>query len=93
MKQALILLALIGLFAGTARGDIVQGRVVDSETKEPLPEAQIKFVQNSDNGWWVMSMTADSVGCFSIFASYTTSLLSSSMMNPCFNTFFSGCRK
>ena len=70
MKHTILFLALVALLIGTTtRADIVQGRVVDSETKEPLPEAQIKFVQNSDNGWWVMSMTADSIGCFSIFAS------------------------
>ena len=70
MKHTILFLALVALLTGTAaRADIVQGRVVDSESKEPLPEAQIQFVQNNDNGWWVMSMTADSVGCFSIFAS------------------------
>ena len=66
-----IVLAVIALLASTpsAYADIVKGRVVDSETKEPLPEAQVGFVQNSDNGWWIMNMTADSVGCFSFFAS------------------------
>ena len=60
-----VLLAII-LGTITASADIVKGRVVDSDTKEPLPEAQIQFVQNNDNGWWIMSTTADSVGCFNI---------------------------
>ena len=63
-----ILLALL-LCAITVNADIVKGRVVDSETKEPLPEAQVSYVQNGDNGWWVMNMTADSVGCFNFHAS------------------------
>ena len=71
MNKQAVIIALLAIILGTitASADIVKGRVVDSETKEPLPEAQIQFVQNSDNGWWIMNMTADSVGCFSIFAS------------------------
>lgn len=53
----------------TAHADIVKGRVVDAETKEPLPEAQIAFVQNNDHGWWTFRLTVDSVGCFNFFAS------------------------
>ena len=68
MKQALILLALIGLFVGTARADIVQGRVVDSETKEPLPDASVTFTQYSDYGYSMHSMKADSLGAFSFSA-------------------------
>ena len=71
MNKQAVIIALLAIILGTitASADIVKGRVVDSETKEPLPEAQIQFVQNSDNGWWIMNMTADSVGCFSIFTS------------------------
>lgn len=58
-KIILVLAIILGL--QNAKTDIVKGRVVDAETKEPLPEAQVGFVQNSDNGWWVMNMTADSV--------------------------------
>jgi hypothetical protein len=53
----------------TANADIVKGRVVDSETKEPLAEAQIQFAQNNDNGWWIMNLSTDSVGCFNFAAS------------------------
>ena len=68
MKRALILLALIGLFVGTARADIVQGRVVDSETKEPLPDASVTFTQYSDYGYSMHSMKADSLGAFTFSA-------------------------
>ena len=63
---------IIGII--TVSADIVKGRVVDSETKEPLPEAQISFVQNNDYGWSIMSTTADSVGCFSFLTSGRGSL-------------------
>ena len=65
------LLVVAALVIGTlsAHADIVKGRVVDAETKEPLPEAQIAYVQNHDNGWWSFRLTVDSVGCFNFFAS------------------------
>ncbi len=69
LKTIITILLIIVLSTLTTKADIVKGRVVDSETKEPLPEAQVSFVQNSDNGWWVMNMTADSAGCFNLFAS------------------------
>ncbi len=73
MKKTIIT-AFLALVTMTATADIVKGRVVDAETKEPLPEAQIQFVQNNDNGWWVMNTTADSLGCFNIFSSGRGSL-------------------
>jgi hypothetical protein len=71
MKPRTIIIALFAIILGTitVKADIVKGRVVDSETKEPLPEAQIQFVQTYDNGRGFMNMTADSVGCFNFFAS------------------------
>ena len=71
MNKQTIIIALLAIILSTltASADIVKGRVVDSETKEPLPEAQVSYVQNGDNGWWVMNMTADSVGCFNFHAS------------------------
>ena len=68
-KAVITALLAITISLQSVNADIVKGRVVDSETKEPLPEAQVSYVQNSDNGWWVMNMTADSVGCFNFFAS------------------------
>ena len=68
MKHSMIILALIALFTGTARADIVQGRVVDSETKEPLPDASVTFTQYSDYGYSMSSMKADSLGAFSFYA-------------------------
>ena len=62
-----ILLALV-LGPRTASADVLKGRVVDAETKEPLPEATLKLVQTKDyNGHmatWIMQSTADTLGCF-----------------------------
>ena len=71
MNKKTIIIALLTIVLGTitASADIVKGRVVDSETKEPLPEAQIQFVQTYDIAKSFMNMTADSVGCFNFFAS------------------------
>lgn len=58
-----LLLAVLPL-----RADILKGRIVDAETKEPLPEASLKLAQTIDyNGrtaTMVMHSTADSLGCF-----------------------------
>ena len=68
--KSTIITALLALVALTASADIVKGRVVDAETKEPLPEAQVKFEQrHGDYGWSIMTTKADSVGCFSLHAS------------------------
>ena len=69
MKQAIIT-ALLAIILGTitASADIVKGRVVDSETKEPLPEAQMTYKQSyGDNGLFTRSFKADSLGCFHVF--------------------------
>ena len=73
-KTIIIILFTMIIGIITVSADIVKGRVVDSETKEPLPEAQISFVQNNDYGWSIMSTTADSVGCFSFLTSGRGSL-------------------
>ena len=75
MKQTIITL-LLALAAGTltATADIVKGRVVDAETKEPLPEAQVGFIQNSDYGWYGYNVAVDSLGIFSFLASGRGSL-------------------
>ena len=64
-----LLTTLLVLFTLSATADIVKGRVVDAETKEPLPEARIGFVQHNENGWWSFNLSVDSVGQFSFFAS------------------------
>ena len=70
MTKKTIVTVLLALVALTATADIVRGRVVDAETKEPLPEAQVKFEQrHGDYGWSIMTTKADSVGCFSLHAS------------------------
>lgn len=60
MKAIITILLIIVLSPLATKADIIKGRVVDSETKEPLPEAQVGFVQNNDNGWWVMTPSAAS---------------------------------
>ena len=69
MKQSIVItvLALV-LGSLTAAADVLKGRVVDAETKEPLPEATLKLLQTKDyNGHtatWIMQSTADTLGCF-----------------------------
>ena len=65
-----ILFALVGLFTvtTTAHADIIRGRVVDSETKEPLPDASVTLTQKFDFGSSTMWGKADSLGVFYLFA-------------------------
>ena len=68
-KTVLMLLLALAVGTLTASADIVRGRVVDAETKEPLPEALVKFVQKmGDYGTSMYSLRADSVGVFTFFA-------------------------
>ena len=72
MNKQTIVIALLAIILGTitASADIVKGRVVDSETKEPLPEAQVKYAQqHGDHGWSIMSAKTDSLGMFTFIAS------------------------
>ena len=69
MKQTIINIVLVLLLGTqTASADILKGRVIDAETKEPLPEASLKLMQqmeyNGHMATWVMSSTADTLGCF-----------------------------
>ena len=56
-----ILLAIIALCMSSTNlyADIVKGRVVDAETKEPLPEAQLT-IYNLDDGWVWAYLKSDS---------------------------------
>ena len=68
---AIPVLALVAAFAvvPSAFADVIRGRVVDSETKEALPQATIKMTQKfGDNGYMTMTTTADSLGMFYIRA-------------------------
>ncbi len=66
---SIVLFALIALCMSSTNlyADIVKGRVVDAETKEPLPEAQLT-IYNLDDGWVWAYLKSDSLGCFSINA-------------------------
>ena len=63
----LFILVALCMRSITIHADIVKGRVVDAETKEPLPEAQLTF-NNLDDGWVWAYLKSDSLGCFSINA-------------------------
>ena len=68
---AAFLLILVATFVvvPSAFADVIRGRVVDSETKEALPQATIKMTQKfGDNGYMTMTTTADSLGVFHIRA-------------------------
>ena len=70
MKKPVIttLLALV-MGAQMASADIIRGRVVDSETKEPLPDASITLTQKfGDVGTSWMYGKADSLGVFHMYA-------------------------
>ena len=65
-----ILLALMGLLAPTitADADNIRGRVVDSETKEPLPDASVTLTQKYDFASSTSWGKADSLGVFYMYA-------------------------
>ena len=70
MKQAIITVLALLLGTLTASADILRGRIIDAETKEPLPEASLELKQQADyNGHlatWIMRSNTDSVGCFNM---------------------------
>lgn len=71
MKQTIIYIILFFVLGTlTASADILKGRVVDADSKEPLPEATLKLMQTKDyNGHmatWIMQSTADTLGCFTL---------------------------
>ena len=67
--RILLLLCLFVSKQTTVQADIVKGRVVDAETKEPLPEASVKLTQRfGDYGTTIESVKADSLGFFTLFA-------------------------
>ena len=65
MKHSIVT-ALLVLCALPLSADILKGRVVDAETKEPLPEASLELMQQMDyNGHtatWIMHSNTDSLG-------------------------------
>ena len=52
----------------TADADIIRGRVVDSETKEPLPDASVTLTQKYDFASSTSWGKADSLGVFYMYA-------------------------
>ena len=67
--RLIVLLAMILAGVQMAHADTVRGRVVDADTKEPLPEASVKYTMKFDeNSWASGSTTTDSVGVFTFNA-------------------------
>ena len=58
MNNKVILLTLLALLVASsaAFADIVKGRVIDAETKEPLPDASVTLTQKFDMGSLVSNM-------------------------------------
>ena len=65
MNKTGLIIAFLVVVTLTANADIIKGRVVDSETKEPLADAAVKLTQKlGDNGLMMMTTKADSTGVF-----------------------------
>ena len=65
--RVLPLLCLL-VSANDIQADIVRGRVIDTDSKESVPLATLKFEQRFDNGTATYFLTADSIGNFLFFA-------------------------
>lgn len=65
MKR-LFLLAFLCLQALLMSADIVKGRVVDSESNEPLDGAQVQVTRVEGNSWYMYDMTTDTCGIITI---------------------------
>ena len=65
-----IIFAVVAILFGapSAYADIVKGRVVDSETKEPLPDASVTLTQKYEFASSIMYGKADSLGVFYMYA-------------------------
>ena len=70
MKQAIITILALLLSTLTASADVLTGRIIDAETKEPLPEAELKLEQTVEYDGHMFSFTmgtkTDSIGCFNM---------------------------
>lgn len=75
MKKTIrfFLFAVVAIFIGSpsAHADIVKGRVVDAETKEPLPDASVTLTQKFDFGSSTTWGKADSLGVFIVLGTGT----------------------
>ena len=63
-KTSILVFVAIFTITTTAHADIVKGRVVDAETKEPLPDASVTVIRKFDFGSSMMWGKADSLGVF-----------------------------
>ena len=63
------LLSLVLLFLSAflpVAADVVKGRFVDAQTREPLPEVVARVVQVYDNGTTFSTFGVDSLGRFTV---------------------------
>ena len=68
--RILLLLCLFVSIQATTLADIVKGRIVDAETKEPIPEAMVKYTQILDGGVYsIITAKVDSSGMFTFSTS------------------------
>ena len=58
------LIILLSFLSISASADIVKGRVIDSQTKEPLEGASLKITSYVGNTQMGMGTTTNSDGCF-----------------------------
>ena len=69
LRTIIAALPILVMGVQTANADIVRGRVIDADTKEPLAEASVKYAQNiGDYGYSIMNSKTDSLGKFTFFA-------------------------
>ena len=67
MKQ-LLFITLMMLLSLSASADVVKGRVIDSQTKEPIEGANVKFNIYTDTGGSFHTVSTDSLGIFTGWA-------------------------
>ena len=71
-KQTIIniIFAIVAILFGSpyVHADIIKGRIVDAETKEPLSDASVTLTQKYDYGASTMWGKADSLGVFYLYA-------------------------
>src|SRR5574344_867457 len=67
VKRTLLCLLMVVSCIG-AEADIVKGRVLDAQTKEPLEGATVTFEQRDGDSYWMNSTYTDSLGRFTVWA-------------------------
>ena len=79
MKQMKVLFVLLVMLVmasvQVAHADIVRGKVVDADTKEPLPDASLTCTKKyGNNSYGITTTTTDSVGMFTFYSDARTTM-------------------